>query len=90
MILVDKEKVKHIIDWWRKTDTQGLDSEKYFFNPLMAAFGDNVDEILKFLNELDIDDLDYISGCFENIYGKFMTEDVWDALGALEEKIKNR
>lgn len=56
----------------------------------MAAFGDNVDEILKFLNELDIDDLDYISGCFENIYGKFMTDDVWDALGALEDKIKNR
>lgn len=54
----------------------------------MAAFGDNVDEILKFLNELDIDDLDYISGCFENIYGKFMTDDVWDALGALEDKIK--
>lgn len=90
MILPDKEKIMHIIDWWRKTDTQGLDSEKYFFNPLMETFGDDVNEILKYLDELDIDDLVYISGCFENIYGKFMTEDVWDALGTLEDKIKNR
>ena len=46
-----------------------------------------MDEILAYLNEMDVDDLDEISGCFEDIYGKFMTEEVWDALEKLEVKI---
>ena len=87
---MDKEKIRSLIDWWRRTDTQGVDSQEYFFNPLIEALGDNVDEIIKFLNELDVEDLDYILGCFEDIYDKFMTDDVWDALERLEEKIKNR
>jgi pyruvate/oxaloacetate carboxyltransferase len=57
--------------------------------PLMKAFGDDVNEILDYLNEMDIDDLDEISGIFEDIYGKFMTEEVWNALEALEKKIED-
>ena len=64
-----------------------IDSDKYFVNPLMEAFGDDVDEILAYLNEMDVDDLDEIEGIFEDIYGKFMTEEVWEALEKLEEKI---
>lgn len=37
---------------------------------------------------MDVDDLETISGIFEDIYGKFMTDEVWDALEALEEKLK--
>ena len=65
-----------------------IDSDRYFVNPLMEAFGDDVDEILAYLNEMDVDDLDTISGCFEDIYEKFMTDEVYDALGKLKEKIE--
>lgn len=64
-----------------------IDSDRYFVNPLMEAFGDDVDEILAYLNEMDVDDLDEIEGIFEEIYGKFMTDEVYEALGKLEEKI---
>jgi predicted translin family RNA/ssDNA-binding protein len=53
----------------------------------MKSFGDDVGEILEYLNEMEIEDLEEISGCFECIYKKFTTEDVWDALEALEKKI---
>ena len=46
-----------------------------------------MEEILAYLNEMDVDDLDEIEGCFEYIYGKFMTDEVWEALERLEEKI---
>lgn len=84
---MDKNKIVSLIEWWKEIDAQGIDILEYFFNPLMEAFGDDVDEILKYLDEMDTDDLSLISGIFEYIYGKFMTEDVWDALEKLEQKI---
>ena len=36
---------------------------------------------------MDADDLNEIEGIFEEIYGKFMTDEVYEALGKLEEKI---
>ena len=56
----------------------------------MEAFGDNVNEILDYLDEIDVDDLDVIAGCFEDIYGKFMTDEVWDRLEKLENKINEQ
>lgn len=83
---MDKNKIESLIEWRKKSET--IDDVKYFIEPLMKAFGDDVDEILKYLNNMDVEDLDFISGTFEYIYGKFTTEDVWDALGKLEQKIK--
>ncbi len=86
--MVDKKEVESLVKWWDELeDTQGLDFARLVIFPLMEAFGDDVDEILAYLNEMDVDDLDEISGCFEDIYGKFMTDEVWDALEKLEVKI---
>lgn len=82
---MDKDEIESLIKWWKENET--IDDIKYFFNPLMEAFGDDVDEILKYLDSMDTEDLSLISGIFEFIYGKFMTEDVWDALEKLEQKI---
>lgn len=84
---MDKNKIESLIKWWKETDTQGIPYVKYFIEPLMKAFGDDVDEILEYLDNMDVKDLDFISGAFEYIYGKFTTEDVWDALEKLEQKI---
>ena len=84
---MDKKKIKSLILWWKETDTQGVPCDEYLFNPLMNAFGEDVNEILSYLNEMNIEDLRIISGCFEDIYRKFMTDEVWDALEALEQKI---
>ncbi len=85
---IDKEKLHSIIRWATKNpNAYVVDIDEYLFNPLMEAFGDDVDEILAYLNEMDVNDLDEISGCFEDIYGKFMTDEVWDALEKLEKKI---
>ena len=84
---VNKKEVDSLISWYREMRGHELDYEELFFEPLLEAFGEDIDEILKFLNEMDIKDLEMISGCFEDIYGKFMTDEVYDALGELEEKI---
>ena len=85
---MDEERIKSLIKWWEETDTQGMDVTRYLFAPLMEAFGDDIDEILEYFNSMDVDDLDTISGCFEDIYEKFMTDEVYDALGKLKEKIE--
>ncbi len=89
MVKMDEEKVKSIIEEGRDNYEVVfcLDCEKYFYEPLMEAFGDDVEEILSYLDKLDEETLDFISGCFEYIYGKFMTDEVWNALEKLEEKI---
>ena len=87
---IDANRIEELVKWFRTHDGRvlcSMDIDKYFVNPLMEAFGDDVDEILAYLNEMDVDDLDEISGCFEDIYGKFMTEGVWEALEKLEKKI---
>lgn len=85
---INKEVILQLINWWRNTDTQGMDIEKYLLSKVMNAFGTaDITEILSFLDSLPVCDLETISGCFEKIYAKFMTEDVYEALGSLENKI---
>ncbi len=84
---MNKKEIEALITWWKESDTQGMDVDKYFLEPLTEALGDDIDAILKYLDSMDVETLDYISGCFEFIYGKFTTDEVWDALEKLEEKI---
>ncbi len=87
---MDTNRIEALVESLRTGDgwmLYEIDSDKYFVNPLMEAFGDDVDEILAYLNEMDADDLNEIEGIFEEIYGKFMTDEVYEALGKLEEKI---
>lgn len=86
---MDKNRIESLIKWWNETDTQGMDITKYLINPVMEAFGDDVSEIIDYLNEMEPRDLEVIYGCFEEIYSKFMTDEVYDALGELEDKINN-
>lgn len=92
MDVVNKDRIKELIDWYNNEVIGGeyFYLERDFFVPIMEALGDDVDQILEYLNEMDVDDLDTISGCFEDIYGKFMTEEVWDALEKLENKINEQ
>lgn len=87
VIDMDQNRIVSLIKWWKETDTQGMDIIKYLINPLMTAFGDNEDEILAYLDEVEPEDLEIISGCFEEIYKKFPTNEVYKALGELESKI---
>lgn len=84
---MDKEEIFELINWYRNIDTQGMDMNVYFFPKLMKAYGNDVEEILSFWDTLPVCDLEIISGSFEDIYAKYITEDVYDALGKLEEKI---
>lgn len=84
---MNKEEIIQLINWWRDTDTQGMDIEKHLISKVMNALGNDIEEILSFLDELPVCDLEIISGCFEFIYDKFMTEEVYSALGILENKI---
>lgn len=83
---MSKEEIIQLINWWKDTDTQGMEIEKYLLSKVMNALGNDIEEILSFLDALPVCDLEIISGCFENIYAKFMTEDVYIALGNLENK----
>ena len=87
---VNTARIEELIRWVQTDEGRLLcdvDIDKHFINPLMEALGDDVDQILEYLDGMDVDDLDEIEGCFPEIYGKFMTEEVDEALGKLEEKI---
>lgn len=85
--MVDAKEVKSLLAWWRDIDTNGMDAADFLYPKIMDALGSDVDEILAFLDTLDTDDLYYISGIFEDIYGMRTTDEVWDALERLEAKI---
>lgn len=89
VIDVDKNRIESLIKWWKETDTQGMDIVKYLINPLVEAFGEDEGEIIACLNEMEVEDLEIISGCFEEIYRKFPSDEMYDALGELEDKMNN-
>ncbi len=87
---MDANKIEEIVEWLQTGEGWNcyeIDSEKYFVKPLMEAFGNDVSETLTYLEKMDVDDLDEIKGIFESIYSRFMTDEVYNALGKLEEKI---
>lgn len=79
-----------LIEWWKNTDTQGIDSEKHFYVPLLTRLGTDEDTVLNRLECLSESDLEIVSGCFEDVYRKFTTEKVWNALEKLEKKIQEK
>ncbi len=84
---MDENRIEGLIKWWRETDTQGVDAGEHLIDPLMEALGEDVDAILAYLDKMALEDLKVISGCFESIYRRFMTDAVYEALGKLEDKI---
>ena len=86
---MNKKEIENLIKWWKNTDTQGMDIVKHLISPIMDAFGDDENAILAYLNDMGVEDLGLIFGCFEAIYGKFTTAEVYEALGKLEDKLNN-
>ena len=59
---MNKEEIIQLINWWKNTDTQGMDIDKYLISKVMNAFGNaDVVEILSFLDSLPVCDLLVIS-----------------------------
>lgn len=88
---MDTKRIEELVRWFRTHDGQVLfemDCDKYFVAPIMEAFGDDVDAILDYLDKMKLEDLNEISGIFEDIYGKFMTDEVYDALERLGKKLE--
>ncbi len=84
---MDESRIEGLIKWWRETDTQGVDAGEHLIDPLMEALGEDADAILAYLDKMALEDLKVVSGCFESIYRRFMTDEVYEALGKLEDKI---
>jgi len=75
--------------FWKKNDCLDrchIFDEKYV-EPMLEAFGNNEEEIKKFLRNCSNEDLVYMSEFFEDIYERFNNEDMWQFLGELEKKI---
>ena len=85
--MVDSKKVLSLISWYRKNGSVP-DMDENFFYPILDALGDNENEIKIYLDSMNIKDLDCISGVFEDIYGKFLNDDMFAFLGMLRKKIK--
>ena len=85
---MEKVRIEKLIKWKQSVGIYLLDIMTDFVNPLMEAFGNDVNEIIAYLNMMDDKDLLTASSAFEDIYKKFMTDDVWNALGALEQRLK--
>lgn len=64
--------------------SEGVDLDKEFFYPLLEAFGDDEQAIKDYIIKMSVDDRQIISGISEDIYGKFMNEEMWDFLDIFE------
>lgn len=85
--MVDSKEITDLIKWYR--EIEGIpDIDEFFLIPILDALGDNENEIKIYLDSMNIKDLDCISGVFEDIYGKFLNDDMFAFLGMLRKKIK--
>lgn len=92
--MVDVEKAKKLLSergtFWEKHDCLDRCSifDEHYKEPLIAALGDDEKSIKDFLRSCEGDDLIYMSEIFEDIYGMFTNEDMWDFLEEMENKLK--
>lgn len=84
--MVNIDRLEELIAWRKEVGISYLDIYDSFVNPVMDALGEDVEEILEFLNALEDDNLEIMSIVFEDIYKKFTTDEVWDALGELGDR----
>ncbi|NLG05585.1 MAG: hypothetical protein GX567_17440 [Clostridia bacterium] len=79
---------ERIISWWKSMDEhQGISYVDNVSKPLLEIYDGDLAGIMTFLESISVDDLEIVSGCFEDIYRKWTTYDVWVALGRLEDKV---
>ena len=43
---MNKEEIIQLINWWKNTDTQGMDIEIHLLSKIMNALGNDIEEIL--------------------------------------------
>lgn len=69
--MVDKNSIKRIIDNRKKAHVNDPDIENKYWIPLVEALGDNEDDIIKYLNELNDEDAAWFSEIYEEVTEKF-------------------
>ncbi|MCH5314456.1 MAG: hypothetical protein J1E81_00980 [Eubacterium sp.] len=84
-----EEQIKIILDERRAISPNNEVAVEEKQNELFEALGNDEDDVIEFLNSCCIDDLIYISEVFEDIYSKFPSDKMWDALEVLEHKSHN-
>lgn len=88
--MVDDKRVRELMEEMRKISRKRINPEfeyERFLEQLLEVFGNDVGDIIKYYNEIDIHELSYISGSFYYVYRKFTTDDVWDEIVKLRKKV---
>lgn len=74
--------------FWKENDC--LDKchifDERYIKLMLEALGDDEEEIKEFLRDCSKENLVYMSEFFENIYGKFTNDEMWDFLTEIENK----
>ncbi len=74
--MIDFERIKEIIEERKKAHVNDPDIEKKYWIPLLNALGDDENEIIEYLNELDDDTVSWFSEIYEEVVSKFPSKEM--------------
>ena len=74
--MIDFERIKEIIEERKKAHINDPDIEKKYWIPLLNALGDDENEIIEYLNELDDDTVSWFSEIYEEVVSKFPSKEM--------------
>ena len=87
--MIDVNEIKQLTKWIIEHPRWCWNYQEQFADPFMKAVGEDRKGLEEYLSKRDAGELCKISGVFEEIYKKWMDEDMWDFLDGLERKIKD-
>jgi len=91
---VDIDETKKLLNdrktFWKENDCLDRCSifDEHYKEPLLAALGNDEESIRDFIRTCEGEELMYMSEVFEDIYGMFTNEDMWNFLEEMENKLK--
>lgn len=74
--MVDFKRINEIIKHRKKAHINDPDIEKKYWIPLLNALGDDENEIIGYLNELDDDTASWFSEIYEEVVSKFPSKEM--------------
>ena len=87
--MIDKKEIRKIIKWAKEHPEWVGDYDEDFAEPLLDAANDDKDGLFAFLEDMKLEDLDYISGIFDNIDERWPGRDTEKRLRTMANKLKD-
>lgn len=85
--MIDEKEIDSLRKWLKEHPDWCWNFPDQVAEPFMEAVGEDREGIENYLEGLKPEELAIISGVFEDLYGKWTDDRMWDFLESLEKKI---